>query len=311
MYCVSLRISWNASYGTSEKCDYGWSGPPVLRIPNIVGGKIDLSDVKCAKESTKLDEKDALAIGDMLIVRTNGSRDLIGRSAIVERPFERPHFYASYLIRFRLVNVETLLAWTRTIWHAPSHRARIEALAATTAGQYNVNVAKLSRLLILLPPVSEMRRIATEVDRHLSVIDELEIEIEVNRKRADRLRQAILKRAFEGKLVDQDPDDEPASALLSRIADQYSLTSDAKAAEPRKEGVLLPMAQYDDRPRKTIVDVLKGAGAGMTPEALFAATGHKPDTVDDFYAELKMQLEAGGVEEHRSGKAITLRAKRQ
>jgi type I restriction enzyme S subunit len=68
-----------------------------------------------------------------------------------------------------------------------------------------------------LPPLAEQEAIITEVERRLSVVDEIEAQLEASLKRASRLRQSILKRAFDGRLVPQDPHDEPAELLLQKI----------------------------------------------------------------------------------------------
>jgi type I restriction enzyme S subunit len=93
---------------------------------------------------------------------------------------------------------------------------RLESNAPATA-QKNINLTTLSELALPLPPLAEQRRIVEEVERRLSVVEALEETVDANLIRAERLRQAILKTAFEGRLVPQNPDDEPASALLARI----------------------------------------------------------------------------------------------
>jgi type I restriction enzyme S subunit len=208
------QLSWDSSYGTSQKCSYEAEGPPVLRIPNIVNGGLDFSDIKYATEPKELSKDKAITQGDLLIIRTNGSRNLIGRSALVRDYFDGPMFFASYLIRYRIIPVDELPVWTNTIWNSFILREWIEGVAATTAGQYNVSVSKLNRLPIPLPPSGEQHRIITEVERTASIIQKLESVIRANITRGERLRQGILRQAFEGKLVPQDPEDEPASRLL-------------------------------------------------------------------------------------------------
>ena len=72
-------------------------------------------------------------------------------------------------------------------------------------------------LLIPVPPLPEQHRIVAEVERRLSVVAEVEATVAANLARAGRLRQAVLKRAFEGRLVAQDASDEPAEVLLAHI----------------------------------------------------------------------------------------------
>jgi type I restriction enzyme, S subunit len=77
------------------------------------------------------------------------------------------------------------------------------------------------------------RHIVAEVEQRLSLAQESEVQFEASLKRSSRLRPSILKRAFEGKLVPQDPNDEPASLLLDRLLDRVSASR--RGVPPRCE----------------------------------------------------------------------------
>ncbi len=104
----------------------------------------------------------------------------------------------------------------------------------TGTAQPKLTQAALNRLSVPLPPLAEQRRIVAEVERRLSVIQQAEAAVDASLQRAERLRQSILKRAFSGELVPQDPDDEPASVLLERIRAQREAEQAAAATTKKR-----------------------------------------------------------------------------
>ena len=90
---------------------------------------------------------------------------------------------------------------------APPVQRRIERTSKATAGQYNVQVSTCRKLVLPLPPLDEQRRIVAEVDRRLSIVREVEAEVDANLKRAQALRQSVLERAFSSGVRSREGDE--------------------------------------------------------------------------------------------------------
>lgn len=175
--------------------------------------------------------------GDLLFTRYNGSLGLVGVCGMVRHMSEHM-LYPDKLIRARVIAESALPAYIELYFATNIPRRWIEQKAKTTAGQQGIAGGELKGIPVALPPLAEQRRIVAEVERRLSVIAALEAAVAANLKRAERLRQAILKRAFAGKLVPQDPSDESASVLLERIRvarqEGAAVASDERRGRPRK-----------------------------------------------------------------------------
>ncbi len=228
---VGLIID-DLKYGTSQKCGYDTDGVPVLRIPNVSNGIIDHSDLKYAKLPKMEYEQLKLTSGDILLIRSNGSVSLVGKTALVKES-EKDFAYAGYLIRLRLSSNFIQPNFLQTVLSTNDIRAQIEMPARSTSGVNNINSDEVKALRISLPPLAEQQRIVEEVERLLSVADAVEATVKQSLKQAERLRQSILKRAFEGNLVPQDDTDEPAQILLERIKQER----EEKAAESKSKKI--------------------------------------------------------------------------
>lgn len=192
-------LSSHSGYGTSEKCVPDGPGPAVARIPNIVHGHVDMTDEKRAQD-VKADLSNLmLEAGDLLIIRTNGSRDLIGRAAVVRGGVDAS--FASYLIRYQLKTDHVIPDWVYLMLERPSARQVIERLAASSAGQYNLSLSKLDQISIPVPPLEDQDRLVRHHSDLAVGLDRLRAEIDVAQRRSASLRRALLAAAFDGRLT--------------------------------------------------------------------------------------------------------------
>jgi type I restriction enzyme S subunit len=117
---------------------------------------------------------------------------------------------------------------------SPLHGRRQLEKDAYGAGKPGLNLDDLRQLPVALPPLDEQIRIIAELEQRMDIVDVLEDSIVNALKRAVRLRQSILRRAFEGTLVPQDPTDEPADLLLERIkAERTAMQQNGKKRQSR------------------------------------------------------------------------------
>lgn len=207
-------------------------GVPHLRPMNInIKGTVDLSKVKYVQR----DVYDSLLKGDILFNNTN-SPELLGKTAYIKENMNWA--YSNHMTRIRINTSFLNPAWISYCIHYLFLSGFFKMNCIHHVNQASINKSFLSeRVLIPIPPLHEQNKIVEEIERRFSIADEIEHTVYQSLKQAERLRQSILKKAFEGKLVPQDPTDESAVRLLERIKEEkakYEVAAKAKKKNKRK-----------------------------------------------------------------------------
>jgi len=226
-------------YGTSKKCTYNVAGSSVLRIPNVIDGVIDPTDLKYAAFEDSEIQKLSVRENDLLMIRSNGSLSIVGKTALVREP-DTKHLYAGYLIRIRPSTPSVEGRFLSLALASRPMRSQIEQKAKSTSGVNNINAKEIQALTLSLPPLAEQHEIVAEVEARTTAIDHLESDLDAQIIRSARLRQSILSEAFTGNLVPQKPGAEPAAPLLEAAkakktkAQKKKLQAKKKPMKPRK-----------------------------------------------------------------------------
>ncbi|MBC5685406.1 restriction endonuclease subunit S [Roseburia sp. NSJ-9] len=134
---------------------------PVLRMSNIINGDLDFSELKYLPKkcvgTSKEPDKWLLKDGDFLITRTNGSKDLVGKSAVFHET--EMYTYASYLIRYRFEPSIVIPEYVNILFMTPLVREQIAVMRRQGGGQYNLNSDEIGAIRIPVPSIPEQQTI--------------------------------------------------------------------------------------------------------------------------------------------------------
>ena len=211
------KIVVGFKYGTSEKSDYSYKGMPVFRIPNITDDGLSFENLKFLSHKNIPDENQ-IHENDILIIRSNGSRELVGKSVLVPR-LDQEYTYASFLIRIQPLE---LVFPNYLVMYLNSSDARMQMFkkAKSSAGINNINSKELGAILIKLPSFPEQTEIVRILDDFL--VKELQAKevAEAVLEQIDLIKKSILARAFRSELGTNDPTEESAVELVKEVIEK-------------------------------------------------------------------------------------------
>ena len=205
----------------------------VLRLADIKNGSVSLDDPRQLTLDEGSIEKHRLAIGDVLVIRVNGSADLVGRFVVCESSVGLP---CDHFIRLRLDQTRIRAGYLKLVGDCTATRDKIQDLFVSTAGQKTVNQTHIGSLTFALPPLADQHRIVAKVNELMALCDRLEARQQDAEAAHARLVQALLD------ILTQARDADEFQACWRRVADQFSLLLTRDVSIDALKQVLLTLA---------------------------------------------------------------------
>ena len=210
------QLSESVRNGLSKTPNTQERGFRILKINAVRSMSVNFNAVKHIEINSAEASDYWVESGDVLATRYNGSVDLLGVFGMVREVKERT-LHPDKLIRMKPILGAGLGAWMEVCGNVGRSRQHLVSRVKTTAGQTGISGEDLKKTPIPLPPALEQEVVIAGLDECLQAIHELEQPVELGLKQSTAQRYNILRSAFAGQLVPQDPNDEPASVLLERI----------------------------------------------------------------------------------------------
>ncbi len=237
---------WVRLINITSRIHYGYTASALtegdaklLRITDIQKNRVNWESVPyCNISNTKLDDMQ-LINGDIVIARTGGT---LGKSFHI-MDLTDVAVFASYLIRLQSVDIKNSF-FNKRFLESFEYWKQLDKISGGT-GQPNVNATNLGLLLIPVPPEKEQSRILNKIYNLFEDVNLIDSEQQYLTNLSEQLKQKVLDIAMQGKLVPQDPNDEPASVLLEKIrAEKQRLFEEGKLK--KKDLVETEIVKGDD-----------------------------------------------------------------
>ena len=204
---------------------------PYLRVANVFEERIDISDVMEMHFSKEDEASFLLSSGDILL-NEGQSLELVGRPAIYRGELPRVCF-TNTLVRFQAES-GVLSEYAIAVFLHYMHSGKFRKIAKITTNIAHLGAGRFAELAFPLPPIDEQKEIVNLLQTAMDAVQQQSTAIELSLKQSAAQRQNILRAAFSGQLVPQDPNDEPASVLLERIRAERAALGEKKRRSPRK-----------------------------------------------------------------------------